>query len=164
MADSNNKENIFENFQSAVHFSEDLKNTHVFTVMGASGDLAKKKIYPTLWWLYRDNLLPDKTLFLGYARSKLNIQEFLTKTAYQFMKVKPQEEEMFSKFVSKNYYLAGSYDKEESFQELSNKIVEIGQMNDADAEDCNRLFYLALPPSVYTSVTELLSKNCKAKK
>ena len=31
---------------------------HVFVVMGASGDLAKKKIYPTLWALFRDNLMP----------------------------------------------------------------------------------------------------------
>ena len=31
---------------------------HVFVVFGASGDLAKKKIYPTLWALYRDGLIP----------------------------------------------------------------------------------------------------------
>jgi len=26
---------------------------HSFVVLGASGDLAKKKIYPTLWYLFR---------------------------------------------------------------------------------------------------------------
>ena len=31
---------------------------HTFVVMGASGDLARKKIYPTLWALFRDNLIP----------------------------------------------------------------------------------------------------------
>jgi glucose-6-phosphate 1-dehydrogenase len=30
-------------------------------VLGASGDLAKKKIYPVLWALFRDNLLPSNT-------------------------------------------------------------------------------------------------------
>ena len=33
--------------------------SHVFVVFGASGDLAKKKIYPTLWALYRDSLMPQ---------------------------------------------------------------------------------------------------------
>ena len=133
------------------------------------GDLAKKKIYPTLWWLFKDDLIPDKTYFLGYARSKLDIVEFLTKTAYQYMKVKPGEKEKFEKFVQKNYYLAGSYDKTENFKELNNKILEISKLNstnsaNAQITDCNRIFYLALPPSVYSSVLELLSGNCKALK
>ena len=32
--------------------------SHVFVVFGASGDLARKKIYPTLWALFRDSLMP----------------------------------------------------------------------------------------------------------
>ncbi len=39
---------IFRNFQSSIHLCEG-KAPHVFVVLGASGDLAKKKIYPTLW-------------------------------------------------------------------------------------------------------------------
>jgi glucose-6-phosphate 1-dehydrogenase len=126
------------------------------------GDLAKKKIYPTLWWLFRDNLLPT-TYFLGYARSKLDIKEFLTKDVYKYMKVKKEEEEKFAQFVELNHYLSGSYDKTESFQALNNNIIDIAKL-DGKSSDCNRIFYLALPPSVYTSVTELLSKNCKAQK
>ena len=46
-------------------------SSHVLVVFGASGDLAKKKIYPTLWALYRDGLMPKvgKNLF----RSRLRI-------------------------------------------------------------------------------------------
>ena len=35
---------------------------HTFVVMGASGDLARKKIYPTLWALFRDKLIPDVSM------------------------------------------------------------------------------------------------------
>lgn len=128
--------------------------------------MAKKKIYPTLWWLYRDDLLPTKTFFVGYARSKLDIYEFLTKTAYQYMKVKPDEEKKFAEFVQLNSYLSGSYDKAESFKQLDAKILEISAKHsktNSNENECNRIFYLALPPSVYTSVTKLLSDNCKAK-
>ena len=38
-------------------------SSHVFVVLGASGDLARKKIYPTLWALYRDSLMPG----VGYT-------------------------------------------------------------------------------------------------
>jgi hypothetical protein len=48
------------------HIPEDA--SHTFVVLGASGDLAKKKIYPVLWALFRDNLLPENTKFVGYAR------------------------------------------------------------------------------------------------
>lgn len=153
---------IFSAFQSAVHISEDSRSNHIFTVMGASGDLAKKKIYPTLWALYRDGLLPEKTYFLGYARSKIDIKELLSKTAYKFMNVKAGQEVKFSEWVDLNYYLAGSYDKPENFEELNLKILEISKKY-SNLKDCNRIFYLALPPSVYTTVLALLSSHCKTK-
>lgn len=57
-----------------------------FSPVAFQGDLAKKKIYPTLWWLYRDNLLPSDTKFIGYARSKLSVAE-LKEKCRQYMKV-----------------------------------------------------------------------------
>jgi len=66
------------------HF--DGKIPHTFVIFGASGDLAKKKIYPTLWWLYRDDLLPKPTKFCGYARSKLTIAS-LKEQCLPYMKV-----------------------------------------------------------------------------
>ena len=44
-------------------------SSHVFVVLGASGDLARKKIYPTLWALYRDSLIPG----VGYILYILGI-------------------------------------------------------------------------------------------
>jgi glucose-6-phosphate 1-dehydrogenase len=43
------------------------------------GDLAKKKIYPTLWAIFRDGLVPPDTLFVGYARSKLTVDDLREK-------------------------------------------------------------------------------------
>ncbi len=41
-------------------------------VVGASGDLAKKKTYPALYELHLAGLLPPGTIITGYARSKLS--------------------------------------------------------------------------------------------
>ena len=42
------------------------------TVVGASGDLAKKKTYPSILNLYAEGLLPPETVVFGYARSKMS--------------------------------------------------------------------------------------------
>ena len=47
--------------------------SHVFVVFGASGDLARKKIYPTLWALYRDSLMP-KVGQLDFYRNSLKAE------------------------------------------------------------------------------------------
>ena len=49
--------------------------SHIFVVFGASGDLAKKKIYPTLWALFKERLMPKQTRIVGYARSKLSVDD-----------------------------------------------------------------------------------------
>jgi len=59
--------------------NEDLKwlktSGLVVVVVGASGDLAKKKTYPALLSLYDDNLLPNDTVVWGYARSAMTHEE-----------------------------------------------------------------------------------------
>lgn len=66
------------------HFES--RSPHTFVIFGASGDLAARKIYPTLWWLYRDQLLPQTTTFCGYARSRISLDE-LRENAEPHMKV-----------------------------------------------------------------------------
>jgi len=128
---------------------------HVFVVMGASGDLAKKKIYPTLWWLYRDGLLPKKTYFVGYARSQLSVEEIIMKRAFPFLKVQENQKDQLKAFVKMNSYVAGSYTSSQDFQRLDEEIKKREKNGRA-----NRLFYLALPPTVYKDVTKNIRENC----
>lgn len=64
----------------SVRSTEESTNaSHVFVVFGASGDLAKKKIYPTLWSVFKENLFPKGTRIVGYARSKLTVEDIRQK-------------------------------------------------------------------------------------
>lgn len=69
--------------------------------------------------------------------------------------VKKGEEAKYTEFKKKNKYVQGSYDGTQDFSKLNKAIEEIGS--------CNRLFYLALPPSVFQSVTLNLKAVCLAK-
>lgn len=132
--------------REGTHFDENFP--HVFCIFGASGDLAKKKIYPTMWWLYRDNLLPTKTNFFGYARSHMTIEQ-LREKCHEYMKVQPGEEEKYENFWNLNHYVAGSYDQRRDFELLNQEVSKF----EKNSPTANRIFYLALPPSVFQSVT-----------
>ncbi len=128
------------------------------------GDLSKKEIYPNLFWLFRDGLLPAKTVILGYARSDLQIHKYLlTDQVLSQMKLESERDhELYKEYIERNYYLRGSYDKEEDFQALNVKITEISSQI-YNSSECNLIFYLAIPPSVYPNVSELLDRFCKGK-
>jgi len=125
-------------------------------VFGASGDLAKKKIYPVLWNLFRDGLLPACTQIIGYARSHLTPDQ-LASQIKPFIKVKPSEEAQFKTFTSSLLYFAGLYDQEASFQKLNDFVTQSEAQAGAHA---NRIFYLALPPSVFEPVTLNIRNTC----
>lgn len=48
-------------------------------VVGASGDLARKKIFPALFALYYQGLLPPHLQIVGYARSDISNEDFREK-------------------------------------------------------------------------------------
>ena len=95
--------------------------SHVFVVFGASGDLAKKKIYPTLWALFRDGLMPGGTQLFGYARSKMTVGE-LRERCKATVKCKEGEEALLDSFWASNHYVAGSYDTQRDFEMLNQVI------------------------------------------
>nr|XP_002126015.1 glucose-6-phosphate 1-dehydrogenase-like [Ciona intestinalis] len=128
--------------------------SHIFVVLGASGDLAKKKIIPTLWWLYRDDLLPDHIHIIGYARSKMSVADIRAK-AFPYMKVKDSEKAKLDSFFAAMSYVQGSYSEEDGFKKLDTAIKAFHNGNKA-----NRLFYLALPPTVFAEVTQNIHDHC----
>ena len=123
--------------------------SHVVVVLGASGDLASKKIYPTLWALYRDKAIPEGCQIFGYARSKLTVAK-LRETCAGTVKAKKGEEEVLEQFWAANHYIAGSYDDKKDFELLNQEMAAI------ENATANRMFYLSLPPSVFKPVTTML--------
>ena len=127
---------------------------HIFIIMGASGDLAKKKIYPTIWWLFRDGLLPEDTYIMGYARSRLTVAD-IRKQSEPFFKATPEEKSKLEEFFARNSYVAGQYDDAASYERLDSHINALPQ-----GTQTNRLSYLALPPTVYEAVTKNIHETC----
>ena len=73
--------------------------------------------------------------------------------------MKDNEADKVSKFWAINSYVAGSYTEKSAFENLDS---EMGKL-EAGKEAANRLFYLALPPSVFAPVTKNIKNTCMSK-
>lgn len=133
--------------------------------------MAKKKTFPALFGLFRDGLLPEKLSIVGYARSKMTDDEF-SKQVSQAAKPKPKEEkfeETLKAFVALcSYVQCNAYDSVEDMAKLAehiNKNIEKCSiilfsflLIPVAIDGGNRLFYLALPPSVFVAVGTAIKK------
>jgi len=129
-------------------------------VLGASGDLAKKKTFPALFGLFKNNFLPENTQIVGYARSKLSNEEFHDRITSHIKNLKSEDKSKVSEFLKKCIYVAGQYDKDEDWKMLNSKIEELEQRSSV----VHRVFYMALPPTVYISSATGLKKCCYSTK
>lgn len=139
-------------------FKTKSKLSHVMILFGISGDLAKKKIIPTIWWLYKDGLLPKEIHFVGYARSNLTVDQ-IRERALPYMKVETEDKTKMFEFFERMSYVQGGYDDSQGFKKLDQTINSFYHGFEA-----NRVFYLALPPTVFTSVTTHIKTECMGHK
>ncbi len=116
-------------------------------IIGASGDLTRRKLIPALFSLYCNELLPDQISIIGFARTDLDDQKFRD-TIIRFLTCRYEPEqnkchEKMNDFLDKCVYVSGNYNSIDSFTELKKRINDIG------FPDENTLFYMAIPPSIF---------------
>ncbi|XP_073228786.1 glucose-6-phosphate 1-dehydrogenase X-like [Porites lutea] len=145
--------------QSSEGMPQNANEQNLLVVFGASGDLAKKKIYPTLWYLFKDDLIPKGTKIIGYARSDLTVEKLRAKTE-PFMKLKDDQKAKVEEFFKNCYYVKGPYNEESGYKKLNAELEKLGEGKTV----VNRLFYLALPPSVFIDASENIKNNCMGTK
>jgi len=123
-------------------------------VVGASGDLARKKVFPALFALYCQGFLPPKFRVFGFARSAFSHEEFRARImANLTCRYVPGEScaERMDEFLAKCFYVAGQYGSSDSFLDLYQLMqdVEVGG-------ESNRIFYMAIPPSIFLDVARAI--------
>jgi len=115
-------------------------------VVGASGDLAKKKTYPSLLSLYIDALLPPDVVIYGYARSNMTDEQLRDKLR-PYLSAKVKDDKVLNDFLGRCFYQSGSgYGDVDGWERLNSKLTKIEEedkVNDG-IEKANRLFYFAM--------------------
>ena len=134
--------------------AETVAGPSALVVFGASGDLTHRKLLVSMFNLFTQELLDDKFYLLGCGRKKFSDEEF-RKTAQ--MSIRDSSDFLSSKsldaFVSRLYYIDGNYDDAGLYERMGLKIVELNQKYNVGE---NIVFYLAVPPFLYTRIVEHL--------
>lgn len=127
------------------------KAEHDFTlvIFGASGSLARLKIFPSLYQLALERRLPKRYAIVGFARSPMTDEQFHNEFALSVRaKYKENTDEKVLASVVKNVsYVAGQYDDAKSIK-LLRAHVEKREKKAGGAERV-RLCYLSVPPQVF---------------
>lgn len=76
-----------------------------------------------------------------------------------YLKVKDEEKDKFSQFLNLNSYVSGLYDKSEDFSRFDAELTKLEGSSVA-----NRMFYMALPPTVFHTVATNIKQHCMSKK
>ncbi|KAG0175750.1 Glucose-6-phosphate 1-dehydrogenase [Apophysomyces sp. BC1021] len=141
--------------------TKELHGSVTIIVLGASGDLAKKKTFPALFGLFRHGFLPENTQIVGYARTQMTHEDYLGRVT-QYIKAQDCQEtlEKFKKITS---YVSGQYDDDKSWQHLDSALRESEQKRGLTVGKKHRIFYMALPPSVFIPVAKGLKHNVYSK-
>ena len=132
-----------------------------FCVFGASGDLAKKKVYPAIFALYFDGHLPENFVVYGYARSKMTTEEFKEKISASLpcrISASGDCSSKMDEFLARCYYQAGQYDDPEDFKSL-----DAAMMATEAGKKAMRIFYLSIPPSIFIPVAQNASRHVSSK-
>jgi glucose-6-phosphate 1-dehydrogenase len=129
-------------------------------VIGASGDLAKKKTYPALFTLWKAHLLPKHLKVWGYARTvkshhelHLHLRPYLLLSSQHDKGTKKEKEALVDKFLLNFcFYQAGkSYGEWPVMIDILKKNTPIHNM----------LVYLAVPPHVRSEATSMVRFSMK---
>lgn len=129
----------------------------IFIIFGITGDLAGRKLLPSLLNLYVKKLLPQKFAIVGFSRRPFSREEF-REFIRGHMQVRPGEyhEEDVKHFLDHMYYEQGLFDNPTSYANLS---MRLNLLDEGFNQCSNKLFHLAVAPTFYETILEHLSNS-----
>lgn len=125
------------------------ENTAVFTFFGASGDLAKRKLYPSLFKLYQKGYLKDRFAIIGTSRAEWTDEQFEQIVAESISGIKEEAKDQASEFVSHFYYIAHDVTDKAHYAALDELITKLDEQYNVGG---NRLFYLSMAPNFFGQI------------
>src|SRR3990172_1091813 len=127
-----------------------------FVIFGASGDLTKRKLIPSLYRLFKSGMLPDKFFVLGASRVDMSTEEFRKAMMDAVRDAFPDgfDHKLWQAFSDRLYYSEFDYSDPGSY--ITNLRDKLPALESKHETEGNRIFYLAIPPTVFDEVIQNL--------
>jgi glucose-6-phosphate 1-dehydrogenase len=124
----------------------------LITIFGATGDLAKRKLYPSLYHLFRKGKISERFAVIGVGRRHWSNEEFQEHVRTSVHNALGNNENIDG-FVSHFFYQQNDLSNSDSYgaqKQLSEELDEQYQL------EGNRIFYLAMAPEFFGTITDQL--------
>lgn len=127
----------------------------IMVIFGASGDLAARKLIPALYRLYGLGMLPGQFLIAGCARTEMDHEAFRRKMTEAVAPQGSLDGELWRSFAGRLFYQPVDYGTLSAFKTLGGFLETL---ENRWAVKGNRLFDLAIPPSLYETTIGMLGR------
>lgn len=124
--------------------------SQLLLIFGASGDLARRKLIPALFELFKEKSLPKRFLIIGTARTRQSTENFRKSAREAIERSVPNADSLSVKsFLRLVYYISADPHIPSDYLTL---FTEIEQLRRALDIDDNITYYLATPPHLYSVI------------
>ena len=121
-------------------------------IFGATGDLARRKIFPALFSLHSDHQLDPRMMFVGMAMDELDAKGFTRLVSEALHAANPYNRpEAVEAFLSRLSYLSSKAPG--AYAQLAALLKKI----EAKTKVLNQAYYCATPASAFPSIVESLA-------
>jgi glucose-6-phosphate 1-dehydrogenase len=124
----------------------------VFVLFGASGDLTKRKLVPSLFNLVKAKLLPEDFAVIGVAVDDLSVDAFRHQVS-EFLP--PGDTEGLAWLRERLFYERGDFADPATFSRLGEQLAKIDVERKTQG---NYLFYMATAPKFFAPIVQQLGR------
>ena len=125
-------------------------------IFGATGDLAARKLLPSLYGLWRDGFLPEHCAIVGVGRRDKNDEAFRGDVRQAIAAFRHDGLTMpnaLDDFLANVFYHRADFSAAEGLQSLAQRLEWLDRQRSLPG---NRLYYLATDPDHFCSIVEQL--------
>lgn len=127
----------------------------VIVIFGATGDLARRKLFPSIYRLYRNGKIGENFAVVGVARRPWTNDTFRNNVRKSIQEALDLDDGL-DKFVSHFYYQSSNVADAASYVELDKLLRRLETTYNTDG---NRMFYLAMAPEFFGMIANNLKDN-----
>lgn len=131
------------------------EQTALFTIFGATGDLAHRKLYPSLFRLFKKGALKNHFAVIGTARREWS-NEYFREVVKESLTAFTDTPELVADFTSHFYYQAHNVNDSDHYINLKKLADELDAHYQCQQ---NRIFYLAMAPHFFGTITQHLKEQ-----
>ena len=125
-------------------------------IMGATGDLAHRKLIPSLYNLEVDHLLPHGFAVVGFAHAQGGEDTFrkeMCESVNKYSRFAPVEGEVWESFADGLFLQPADFEDIECYRKLAKLLQKVDTERGTQG---NHVFYLAVPPTAVATIVDML--------